>query len=555
MTNMYPDNQDPNYDPNIQNPHTPYDINQGAQPGQVPPQPQAQQQQPQQPQVPHQPHEAHPTPAGPRVATPHANAESLAHDLTNDPPVGAPPEASSVDAMLFEQARNAGLPVIDNPHHELDPAAVRAIPEETGVIGIGYADGFLVVAWPRMPRPQDIDLVQSQAGMPIRVAVATETAFQSLWQQADAARKTRLALVEDILEQALKQKGSDIHLSVGTEPLTRVGGHLGPVEGFDPLTKPDMEEIVEYLAGPEVLSENFSGDLDLACTYGNWRFRVNIFLQRDSLACALRIIPNSIPPLDSLGLPESMKQFAKLRQGVVLVCGPTGSGKSTSLAALINKINHERDEHIVTIEDPIEYIHASKKSLIHQREVGEDTKSFAMAMRSVLRQDPDVILVGEMRDLETISTALTAAETGHLVFSTLHATDAPGVIDRVIDAFPKNEQAQIRVQLANTLEGIVCQSLLPHAEDPSKRVVICELMVITPAIRSYIREGNTHQIPTALQTGIDEYGMLPRDLSLARAVVNGDISDKIARDWARDPQAYREYLNKVRQDQTNRINS
>lgn len=483
----------------------------------------------------------------PLQGEPHANHEALGHDLTNDP-MSAPPDFSSADAILLEHAKASGIPVIENPHHELDPAAVRAIPEDLGVLGIGYHEGYLIVAWPRMPKPTEIDHVQSKAGMPIRVAVATESAFQSLWQQGEMARSTRLSLVEDILEQSLKQKGSDIHMSVGTQPLTRVGGHLAPLDGFSVLSSADLDEIVEYLAGPEPLREGFSGDLDLACTYGNWRFRANVFLQRDSLAVALRIIPNAIPPLDSLGLPESMKQFAQLRQGVVLVCGPTGSGKSTSLAALINKINHERDEHIVTIEDPIEYIHASNKSLIQQREVGEDTKSFAMAMRSVLRQDPDVILVGEMRDLETISCALTAAETGHLVFSTLHATDAPGVIDRIIDAFPKNEQAQIRIQLANTLEGIVCQSLLPHSEDPSKRVVICELMVVTSAIRAYIREGNTHQIPTALQTGIEEFGMLPRDLSLAKAVVNGEISDKVARDWARDPASYREYLNKVRQN-------
>ena len=459
----------------------------------------------------------------------------------------APQEVSSADALLLEQARNVGIPVIENPHHELDPGAVRAIPEETGVLGVGYHDGFLIVAWPRIPRPVEIDEVQSLAGMPIRVAVATESAFQSLWQQADIARKTHLSLVEDILEQALKNNGSDIHLSVGSRPLTRVGGHLAPLEGFGILTNPDLDEIVEYLAGPEPLREGFSGDLDFACTYGNWRFRANVFLQRDSLAVSLRVIPNAIPPMDSLGLPETMKQFSQLRQGIVLVCGPTGSGKSTSLASLINKINYERDEHIITIEDPIEYIHASQKSLIQQREVGGDTKSFAMAMRSVLRQDPDVILVGEMRDLETISTALTAAETGHLVFSTLHATDAAGVIDRIIDAFPKSDQSQIRAQLANTLEGIVCQSLLPRADDPDKRVAICELMVATAAVRSFIREGHTHQIPSAIQTGIEEFGMVPRDLSLAQAVVAGDITDKVARELVRDPGSYREYLNKVRQ--------
>ena len=457
-------------------------------------------------------------------------------------------ENTSPDYILFEQARNAGIPVLDDPNHELDPSAVRAIVAGQEVIGIGFHDGFLIVAWPRVPRPNEIDTVQSKAGMPIRIAVATEDVFRALYEQSELLRQTRLSLVEDILEASLRHNGSDIHLGVGTPPLTRVGGHLAPLEGFDTLTANDMTEIVGYLAGPEPLREGFSGDLDLACVYGNWRFRANVFLQRDSLAVALRIIPNKIPPLDSLGLPEAMKKFAKLRQGVVLVCGPTGSGKSTSLAALINLINHERDEHIITIEDPIEYLHASSKSLIHQREVGEDTVSFGAAMRSVLRQDPDVILIGEMRDLETISCALTAAETGHLVFSTLHATDAAGVVDRIIDAFPKNEQGQIRIQLANTLEGIVCQSLLPHAEDPNKRVVISEMMFATNAVRTYIREGTTHQIPTALQTGIDDFDMLPRDLSLARAVVAGDITDKIARDWARDLPSYREYLNKVRQE-------
>lgn len=455
---------------------------------------------------------------------------------------------SSPDAILIELARVAGIPVLDNPNHELDPSAVRALEPGLEVIGVGYHDGFLVVAWPRVPRPHEIDDIQSKAGMPIRIAVATENAFRALYEQSELLRGSRLSLVEDILEASLKHNGSDIHLSVGTPPLTRVGGNLAPLEDFPTLTAADMAHIVEYLAGPEPLREGFSGDLDLACVYGNWRFRANVFLQRDSLAVSLRIIPNKIPPLDTLGLPDSMKKFARLTQGVVLVCGPTGSGKSTSLASLINLINHERDEHIITIEDPVEYIHASAKSLIQQREVGEDTASFAAAMRSVLRQDPDVILVGEMRDLETISCALTAAETGHLVFSTLHATDAAGVVDRIIDAFPEGEQGQIRIQLANTLEGIVCQSLLPHAQDPNKRVVISEILFATNAVKTYIREGTTHQIPTALQTGIDEHDMLPRDLSLARAVVAGDISDKTAREWARDLPSYREYLNRVRQE-------
>ena len=449
------------------------------------------------------------------------------------------------DALVIEAAQAAGLPVIPHADVNLEPAAVRAVPDDAAGIGVAFRQGFLVVAFSSVPSPTTVDEVQHQVGMPIRIAVAPPHVFEELKIQAHDARRADVPLTERILDQALMLRASDVHLSVGTPPTVRMGGHLAPLEGWDPLSASDLEHIAEYLAGDRVHTD-FNGDLDLAATYGNWRFRVNLFHQRDALAAALRIIPNQIPPFDSLGLPDVIRKFANLRQGVVLVCGPTGSGKSTTLASLIDIINQQRAEHVVTIEDPIEYLHGNQLSLIQQREVGEDTDSFATAMKSVLRQDPDVILVGEMRDLETISTALTAAETGHLVFSTLHATDAPGVIDRIIDAFPPDQQAQIRVQLANTLEGIVCQSLLPSSAEPGERVAITEVMVTTPAIRNHIREGATHQITTAMQAGIDDHGMQPRDLALAMAVRDGKITDQLARTWVSDPVAYREYLAKIR---------
>jgi twitching motility protein PilT len=464
-------------------------------------------------------------------------------------PTSPPPPAPVVDGpaptdLVLDAARAAGLPVIEHGDIHLEPAAVRAVPEGVAGVGIAFHQGFVVVAFPNVPSPAEVDEVQHAVGAPIMVAVAARHVLDQLRDPAVRARTMEIPLIETILDAALHGNASDIHLSVGSAPLARMGGYLAPLAGFPPLVASDLAAIAQYLAGDRVHSE-FNGDLDLGVSYGNWRFRVNIFRQRDALAAALRVIPNRIPSFESLLLPDVIKRFAKLRQGIVLVCGPTGSGKSTTLASLVDMINRERAEHIVTIEDPIEYLHGNHQSLVQQREVGEDTASFATAMRSVLRQDPDVILVGEMRDHETISTALTAAETGHLVFSTVHANDAPGVIERIVDVFPEGQQEQIRTQLANTIEGVVCQTLIPSAEEVGKRVAVCEVMLSTPALRNLIREGQNHQIPSAMQSGIDE-GMLPRDLALAYAVRDGLITDAQAREWVRDAVAYREYVTKIR---------
>jgi twitching motility protein PilT len=290
--------------------------------------------------------------------------------------------------------------------------------------------------------------------------------------------------------------------------------------------------------------EKFENELELDTSYalpGRGRFRVNVFLQRDSVGCVMRAIPYEIVDFDSLGIPPAVKPWAYMPRGLVLVTGPTGSGKSTTLASLIDIVNRERSVHIMTVEDPIEFLHTHKRSLINQREVGEDTHSFAEALKHVLRQDPDVILVGEMRDLETISTALTAAETGHLVFATLHTQDAPQSIDRVIDVFPAHQQQQVRVQLAAALQGICTQQLLPTI-DGEGRAVSCEVMVATPAIRNLIREGKTHQIYSMLQAG-GKYGMVTMDMSLAQLVRSHRISLDVALERCANEEDLRRLLN------------
>src|SRR5438445_11906807 len=271
--------------------------------------------------------------------------------------------------------------------------------------------------------------------------------------------------------------------------------------------------------------EKFEDNLELDTSYalpGRGRFRVNVFVQRDSVGCVMRAIPYDIVDFERLGIAPAVQSWAHLPRGLVLVTGPTGSGKSTTLASLIDIVNRERSVHIMTVEDPIEFLHTHKRSLINQREVGEDTHSFAAALKHVLRQDPDVILVGEMRDLETISTALTAAETGHLVFATLHTQDAPQSLDRVIDVFPAHQQQQIRVQLTASLQGIVCQQLVPRPGGGG-RAVAAEVLIATPAIRNLIRDGKTHQIYSAMQAG-GKFGMQTMDQSLATLVKTGIIT-------------------------------
>lgn len=446
---------------------------------------------------------------------------------------------------IARSARAVGVPVIEDPNIPLDASAVRAVPHELDAIGVQFHDGYLVVAFRAVPTPGHVHAVQSRVGMPVQVTVAPGAIFDALLRSSLRMRDSQLPVPARILEQALRAHASDIHISVGTPPIVRAGGSLVPLEDWDPLSSDDCTLIAEYFAGDIIHRPDYNGDLDIAAVYGNWRFRCSIFRQRNSFAAALRVIPDRIPAFQTLGLPKTIERFAQLRQGLVLVCGVTGSGKSTTLASLLDIINQRRSEHIITLEDPIEYLHASKQSLIHQREIGEDSTTFAHALRAALRQDPDVLLVGEMRDHETIQAALHAAETGHLVFSTIHATDARGVIDRVIDVFPAGEQEQVRTMLAHTLEGIVCQSLVPSAVEPGQRHAVCEVMVATSGIKALIREGNTHQIPSALQASVDEHGMLPFDLSMARAVQEGNVSAEMGQRWAHDATLYRQYLAKL----------
>jgi twitching motility protein PilT len=351
--------------------------------------------------------------------------------------------------------------------------------------------------------------------------------------------------VDDLLRYAVAVGASDLHLTADQPGAIRLHGAIRAIEGCPVL---DNEGIRDMIFGilPASQRERFEAEHELDTSHsiaGVGRFRVNVSLQRGTVAAALRPIPHEMPEFDSLGLPESIKSFTDLRRGLVLVTGPTGSGKSTTLASLVDIINRTKPLHIVTVEDPIEFLHGHKRSIITQREIGEDTNSFAEALRRVLRQDPDVILVGELRDLETISTALTAAETGHLVFATLHTQDAPQTIDRVIDVFPTNQQEQIRVMLAATLEGVVTQQLIVNTEGTS-RVPCAEVLVCTSAIRNLIRQSKTHQIYSLMQVGAS-FGMQTMDQGLAKLVKDGLISENIAVDRSSNEEDLRNHLSSV----------
>ncbi|MGH2878771.1 MAG: type IV pilus twitching motility protein PilT [Solirubrobacteraceae bacterium] len=346
----------------------------------------------------------------------------------------------------------------------------------------------------------------------------------------------------DLLMEVVNRRASDLHLSAGAPPTIRVRGRLTRLEGYSTLDSTETREIVySILSGDQRQRLETHWQLDFAYSIpGQARFRVNAYYQRGAVNAAFRLIPFDLTSIDALGLPQAVHDFTRKPRGFVLVTGPTGSGKSTSLAAMIDEINSTREEHILTIEDPIEFLHAHKKCLVNQRELGSDAQSFAEALKAALRQDPDVILVGEMRDLETISTALTAAETGHLVFATLHTQDTAQTVDRIIDVFPPSQQGQVRVQLSVALQGIVTQQLLPTA-DGAGRVAACEVLVPNPAVRNLIREGKTHQIYSVLQTGSAQ-GMQTMDAALVALIRSGKISQSLAEERSSAPEELRRLL-------------
>ncbi|TFC14029.1 type IV pilus twitching motility protein PilT [Cryobacterium algoritolerans] len=342
----------------------------------------------------------------------------------------------------------------------------------------------------------------------------------------------------------LELEASDLHITVGAPPTIRIDGALRPIEGLDVWMQDKVNAALYSIIsiGDRVRFDE-ERELDFAYTAVGARFRVNFYHQRNSIGAAFRLIPREIKPLKQLGVPESVGKFSLLPRGLVLVTGPTGSGKSTTLAAMVDLANSTRPDHIVTVEDPIEFLHKHKKSLVNQREVGHDTHSFAAALKHVLRQDPDIILIGELRDLETISVALTAAETGHLVFATLHTQDAAQTIDRMIDVFPPHQQGQIRTQLAATLRGVVCQTLVKKANDKG-RVVATEILVTTPAIANLIREGKTHQITSMMQAGGAD-GMHTMDQHLADLVDSGQITRQSAMDKAHDMESLNQLIKRT----------
>lgn len=347
--------------------------------------------------------------------------------------------------------------------------------------------------------------------------------------------------INQLLDLTIGKNASDLHMVVGTPPLLRVDGELHPIAGTTPLTPSELEALIYSMINQEqkkILDDIW--ELDYGFDFENKaRFRVNIYRQKGNIAASLRLIPKTIRKLEETGLPPTVAKLTDLRQGLVLVTGPTGHGKSTSLASMINQINLTRPAHILTIEDPVEFVYPPGKSLISQRELHSDTKTWANSLRAALREDPDVVFIGEMRDYETISSAITIAETGHLVFATLHTNSAAQTVDRIVDVFPENQQPQIRSQLAGTVEAIIAQRLVPTI-NPG-RVLAAEILFTTPALRSVIREGKSHLIDNIIQTSA-ELGMVSLETALASLVRQGLILQEVAQNYALQPQVLNKLL-------------
>jgi twitching motility protein PilT len=482
---------------------------------------------------------------------------------------------ASPEVALGVLSQITQLPVADLVNDPPELAAVQAmqvagIGTEFGAIGYRIEGDQLMVAFGDPPDPEDVQALSARVGYEVVPVLGDPITIERLVSGGDGAAPANGATpmvpdtttpgaahavvvppveptmpmhLDDLLRYAANVGASDLHLTVGMPGCIRLHGAIRPIEGCPQL---DNETIRDMIFGvlTQALREKFEAEKELDTSHsipGVGRFRLNVFQQRGTVAGVLRAIPHEIPAFDTLGVPDSVKVFTELRQGLVLVTGPTGSGKSTTLASLVDIINRTKPLHIVTVEDPIEFLHNHKRSIVNQRELGQDTMSFAEALRRVLREDPDVILVGEMRDLETISMALTAAETGHLVFGTLHTQDGPQTIDRIVDVFPTNAQEQIRTMLAACLEGVVTQQLVPDA-DGTGRAAVCEVMICTSAIRNLVRSAKTHQIYSLMQTG-GQYGMQTMDQGLARMVRSGRITEGVAMDRCRNEEDLRNHLN------------
>jgi twitching motility protein PilT len=343
--------------------------------------------------------------------------------------------------------------------------------------------------------------------------------------------------IDQLLDYIVQTNASDLHLTPGLPPMARIDGELTPIPDACVLTPEASSALLDTIM-TETQREVFDAEWELDFSFGRrglGRYRVNAFMERGDIAAAIRRIPDVPPTLEELGLPPILADLAKLKRGLILVTGPAGSGKTTTLAAMIHRINQERTEHIITIEDPIEFVHHHDRSIVQQREVGRDTTEFARALRSALREDPDVLLIGEMRDLETIAAAVSAAETGHLVFATLHTSSASQSLDRIIDVFPPGQQTQIRMQLSSSLQAVLAQRLVPLVV--GGRAAVVEVLIANEAIRNLIREGKTHQIDTAMQSGIRD-GMVMFDMALADLVRRGEVSSEIAHRYANDPRSF-----------------
>jgi twitching motility protein PilT len=461
-------------------------------------------------------------------------------------------------------ARAMGIPPVDLASYPIDLAVTSAVSEEVCrdllAMPLSRTDGILYLA---MANPLDTAAVQrlrDTTGLRLEIMVAgerelletVERVYHKVRQDREQEPATAAAPatpeepeplhVDELLEVMMERRGSDLHMCVGSPPVIRVDGDLQPL-AYAELTPAKLQELVYAILNDERIIEFESNhELDFAYSVaGLSRFRVNVHKQRGSVGTVLRAIPMKPPTLEQLKMPRVLRALTTRPRGLILVTGPTGSGKSTTLAAMIDEINSSRRCHIVTIEDPIEFLHRNKRSIIIQREVGSDTNSFTAALRHVLRQDPDVILIGEMRDLETIAAAVTAAETGHLVLATLHTTSASQTIDRIIDVFPPHQQEQIRLQLSTVLEGIICQTLLPRT-DGIGRACAQEILIATPAIRNLIREGKTHQMSSTLQSG-GQIGMQTLDQSLKTLVTSKQVDPEAAAAVAHDPEDFKAFLN------------